>query len=127
MPKQCKAGLVLGLTLFCPSIIWAGTVYKCVENGKTRFTSTLNGNRENCQPLDIHAPQAIPQESLQSDKSRAKDKAQAARISELIKNDSDTLAKSQRMEAAKSLARQPVPLPSWGNGRGRRRAGGYPQ
>jgi hypothetical protein len=105
----------------------AETVYKCVENGKTRFTSTPTEVGTNCQPLDLHVPQANPAELAQQEKKErkaaAEDRAEDAKIRELLKNDPDRISQAQRMEAAKSLARQPVPVPNLSNSRGRRGAG----
>lgn len=115
-----KLGLLLGFMLLFHPAAWAGAMYKCVENGKTRFTSVPEGAKANCQPLNLYLPPSNPAEiPLSNQKSRAaEDKAQAERIHGLIQNDPDTLARARRIELAKSLASQPVPVPSWG-GRGK--------
>lgn len=123
-----QAGLLLGLALLCRLAIGAEQVYKCVEGGKTRFSATPGAGGGNCQPmaLDPPPPPDPVNEARKDKKSRAaEEKAQDARLRDLIQNDPDAQRRAQSAEMAKSLARQPVPVPSWGGGRGRRRGGGY--
>ncbi len=108
-----KLGLLIGLAILCHPVAGADRVYKCVEGGKTRFTSNPGEAGRNCQPLELHVPQPDPAEvARQAEKNRAeaaREKAEAARLREVIKNDPDALSQARRMEMAKSLARQPVP------------------
>ncbi len=123
-----QAGLLLGLALLCRLAAGAEQVYKCVENGKTRFSSTPGAGGGNCQPmaLDPPPPSKSADAPRKSGKNRAaEEKPLDARLRDLIQNDPDAQRRAQSAEMAKSLARQPVPVPSWGGGRGKRRGGGY--
>lgn len=88
-----KLGLLIGLAILCHPVAGADRVYKCVEGGKTRFTSNPGEAGRNCQPLELHVPQPDPAEvARQAEKNRAeaaREKAEAARLREVIKNDPD--------------------------------------
>jgi len=124
---QSEAGLLMGLAvLFCP-LAGADTVYKCVADGKTNFTSTPQSAPGQCQPVDLHVPEPNPvdvsrgMERLHEyDMEKRADAARRRR-----EPDADALRRAEAAEIAKSVAKAPVPS-LWGtrSGRGRRRSGG---
>ena len=130
---QRGAGLLAGLAALAHAAVGAEPVYKCVEGGKTSFSSAPPAGAGNCQPMKLDAAQPGPAEAETARQRQGRagaaqeEKAQAARIRDLIQNDPDALRRAQNMDMAKSLARQPVPVPSAGHGRRRGRRGGYAQ
>lgn len=120
-----KAGLLPVLALLCQPAA-AETVYKCVEGGKTRFSSAPPQAGGGCQSMELQAPPPGAEAAARQGQKQRREEAvaQDARIRELIQNDPDAARRAQSAKTAESLARQPVVMPSWGGGRGKK-GGGY--
>jgi hypothetical protein len=112
-----------GLALLCCPAAGADTVYKCVLDGKTNFTSDPKTAKGECQPMELHVSEPNPVDvarQLEKNREYAEDmRAEAARRRK--QPDADAAFRAQSAEMAKSLAKAPVPSPwAGGSSRGRR-------
>jgi len=118
--RLCAAGLLLGLASLNP--VAAGQVYKCVEGGKTRFTSDPN-EAQGCEVMgiDTSQPAAEAAPRAQSQKREAKASTRSSTKQDYRITDSESQSRTLNSKIAEAVARSPLPkLPSSG-GKGKDR------
>ena len=118
------AGMLICLAALFHPAAGAERVYKCVEGGKTRFTSNPDEG-QGCQSMELNVPQPNPvdaarqreqnREYARQEKSRADQRREENRI------DPEAQRRTLNAKLAEAVARAPVPkLPnSGGKGRGK--------
>ena len=128
MKKTAKFRLGAAAALSClgfllPPVAKAEQVYKCVEGGKTRFTSEPGGG-PGCQSMELNVPQPNPVDvARQMERNREyerEQKAWAQRRRDEMKSDPEVQRRIQAEKLGEAVAKSPLPkLPGSSNGRGR--------
>ena len=107
------AGLFWSFAALISPLAQADTLFKCIADGKTNFTSNPQTAKGDCQPMQLNVPQPNPvdvargMERLQEyEKHKKADEERSRKSKEL---DPEAQRRAQNAELAKSVARAPVP------------------
>lgn len=112
------AGLMLCLVALFQPLADAEQVFKCVEGGKTRFTSFASEG-QGCQAIDLKVPQPNPvdaaRQTVQNQEYARAEKLKADKKREEKRIDSEAQRRAINAKLAEAIARSPLPkLPNSG-------------